>query len=74
MKLIRTLLEHQYDATKSDAIHDCILTEEASCKLQAINKLLSVEKLTLVVCNAEDTTQCVTIDESTLKYLIEYHN
>lgn len=74
MKLIRTLLEHQYDATKSDAIHDCILTEEASCRLQAINKLLSVEKLTLVVCNAEDTTQCVTIDESTLKYLIEYHN
>lgn len=69
MNLIRALLSHQYDAVKQESIMDCILTEENSLKLQAINTLLEKENLMLLICSDDDYSQNVSIDESTLRYL-----
>lgn len=69
MNLIKALLSHQYDSVKQESIMDCVLTEENSLKLQAINTLLEKENLMILICSDDDHSHNVSIDESTLKSL-----
>lgn len=72
MNLIKVLLSHQHDAVQSE-VCAYIKPQDHLNKIAAISALLSKD-VSLLVCNKEDVSQNVIVDEATLKYLIEVHN
>lgn len=69
MNLIKALLSHQYDAIKQEASFDLVVLEHQELKFQAINTLLQMDKLKLIICDDNDVTCNVSIDESVLRSL-----
>lgn len=73
MNLIKALLSHQYDAVQQ-SVCAYILPDDVAVKLQAIHNLLAMDKLKLIICSDNDVSCNVSIDESTLNYLIQSSN